>query len=119
MIPCKVTDIYRAVGGTLVQSGADAITGVTTDSRNVTAGDLFVPLVGERFDGHTYLNSALEKGAEGCLCAKLPETLLEGKFYIQVEDTLTALRDLAGLYRGQFAIPVIQVTGSAGKTTTK
>ena len=119
MIPCKVTDICRAVGGTLVQSGADAITGVTTDSRNVTAGDLFVPLVGERFDGHTYLNSALEKGAEGCLCAKLPETLVEGKFYIQVEDTLTALRDLAGLYRGQFAIPVIQVTGSAGKTTTK
>lgn len=119
MIPCKVTDICRAVGGTMVQSGADAITGVTTDSRNVTAGDLFVPLVGERFDGHTYLNSALEKGAEGCLCAKLPETLVEGKFYIQVEDTLTALRDLAGLYRGQFAIPVIQVTGSAGKTTTK
>ncbi len=119
MIPCKVTDICRAVGGIMVQSGADAITGVTTDSRNVTAGDLFVPLVGERFDGHTYLNSALEKGAEGCLCAKLPETLVEGKFYIQMEDTLTALRDLAGLYRGLFDIPVIQVTGSAGKTTTK
>ena len=69
MIRCNVNDICRAVNGTLVQAGAEEICGVTTDSRNVAAGDLFIPLVGERFDGHTYLNAALEKGAEGCLCA--------------------------------------------------
>ena len=119
MIRCNVNDICRAVNGTLVQAGAESVCGVTTDSRNVAAGDLFIPLVGERFDGHTSLTAALEQGAEGCLCAKLPETLVDGKFYIQVEDTLTALRNLAGLYRGLFDIPVIQVTGSAGKTTTK
>ena len=115
---CKVEDICRAVGGTLLQGGAD-ITGVSTDSRSVGEGDLFVPLVGERFDGHAYIDMALSKGAEGCLCAKVPETLMEGKSYVLVEDTTRALGDLAGWYRGLFDIPVVQVTGSAGKTTTK
>jgi hypothetical protein len=62
---------------------------------------------------------ALEKGAEGCLCAKVPDTLQSGKFYVQVADTTVALRDLAAHYRARFDIPVVQVSGSAGKTTTK
>lgn len=118
MIVCKVEDVCRAVGGTLLQGGAD-VTGVSTDSRTAGAGDLFIPLVGERFDGHAYLGMALEKGAAGCLCAKVPEKLAEGKFYIRVADTTRALRDLAGWYRQLFAVPVVQITGSAGKTTTK
>lgn len=118
MIPCKAEDICRGVHGTLLQGGAD-ITGVSTDSRTVGEGDLFIPLVGGRFDGHAYLTMALEKGAAGCLCQKAPETLLPGKFYILVEDTTRALGDLAGWYRNLFPIPVVQVTGSAGKTTTK
>ena len=118
MIPCKAEEICRAVGGTLLQSG-NAVSSVSTDSRTVGAGQLFIPLVGERFDGHAYIQMALEKGAEGCLCAKVPEALLPGKFYIQVADTTVALRDLAAWYRGRFAIPVVQISGSAGKTTTK
>lgn len=92
---------------------------VSTDSRRVEQGCLFIPLVGERFDGHTYLTQALENGAAGCLCSRLPEALVPGKFYVQVEDTLRALGQLAGWYREKFPIPVVQITGSAGKTTTK
>ena len=118
MIPCTAREIAAAVGGRLLQDGG-SITRVSTDSRDIQTGDLFVPLVGERFDGHAYLNMALSKGAAGCLCAAAPETLLPEKFYIAVEDTERALGDLAGWYRRKFAIPVVQVTGSAGKTTTK
>ena len=71
MIPCKAEDICRGVHGALLQGGGD-ITGVSTDSRTVGEGDLFIPLVGERFDGHAYLTMALEKGAAGCLCQKAP-----------------------------------------------
>lgn len=93
---------------------------VSTDSRpGGSQGCLFIPLVGERFDGHTYLTQALESGAAGCLCSRLPEALVPGKFYVQVEDTLRALGQLAGWYREKFPIPVVQITGSAGKTTTK
>ena len=120
MRPCTVREICGAVGGTLVQGAEDAvITGVTTDSRSVPAGALFVPLTGERFDGHAYIGAALEAGAAACLTAREPETLLPGKSYIRVADTRLALKALAGWYRGQFDLPVVQVTGSAGKTTTK
>ena len=75
--------------------------------------------MGERFDGHDYLDAALAGGAAGCLTAKKPISLLDGKFYIQVPDTLKALKALAAWYRDKFTIPMVQVTGSAGKTTTK
>ena len=75
--------------------------------------------MGERFDGHDYLDAALAGGAAGCLTAKKPISLLDGKFYIQVPDTLEALKALAAWYRDKFTIPMVQVTGSAGKTTTK
>ena len=118
MIACTAKEICAAVGGTLLQSGA-AVTAVSTDSRKVGTDELFVPLVGEKFDGHAYLDSALASGAAGCLTAKKPERMLEGKFYILVEDTLLALKALASWYRGKFDLPVVQITGSAGKTTTK
>ncbi len=117
-IPCTAREIAAAVGGRLLQDG-DAARRVSTDSRDILAGDLFVPLVGERFDGHAYIDMALQKGAAGCLCAQTPGTLLPEKFYIAVDDTEAALGKLAGWYRGKFDIPMVQVTGSAGKTTTK
>ena len=119
MTPCTVREICAAVGGVLLQGSDAAVTQVSTDSRSVPAGALFVPLVGERFDGHAYIGKALESGAAGCLTAQTPEVLLPGKFYIQVEDTRLALKALASWYRGKFDLPVVQVTGSAGKTTTK
>ena len=119
MTPCTAREICAAVGGTLLQDSGAPVTGVTTDSRAVQPGQLFIPLVGERFDGHAYINKALEGGAAGCLTAREPETLLPGKLYIQVADTRLALKALASWYRDKFDLPVVQVTGSAGKTTTK
>ena len=119
MIPCSAAEICRAVGGTLLQDADAAVTNVSTDSRTAAAGDLFIPLVGEKFDGHAYLDGALARGAAGCLTMHAPTALQPGKFYILVDDTLLALRALASWYRGRFTLPVVQITGSAGKTTTK
>ena len=119
MTPCTAREICAAVGGTLLQDSGAPVTGVTTDSRAVQPGQLFIPLVGERFDGHAYISKALEDGAAGCLTAAAPETLLPGKLYIRVADTRLALKALASWYRDKFDLPVVQVTGSAGKTTTK
>ena len=119
MRPLAAADVCRAVSGTFLQAGGDTVTGVTSDSRRIAPGDLFIPLVGARFDGHDYMNAALSDGAAGCLCSRVPEALLPGKFYIQVQDTTLALGALAAWYRSLYDIPVVQVTGSAGKTTTK
>ena len=114
--------LLKAVDGTLLGSFCDLsapISRVDTDSRSIHLGSLFVPLAGARFDGHAYLNSALEAGAAGCLTAQERDSFLPGKFYVRVADTQRALRDLAAWYRDQFAIPFIGVTGSVGKTTAK
>ena len=116
----SVMDICLAVKGALLQGDADMmVSAVTTDSRKIEGGALFIPLVGERFDGHDYIEMALHNGAAGCFTTKLPFNTVEGKFYILVEDTLLALKALASWYRGEFPIPMVQITGSAGKTTTK
>ena len=116
----SVMDICLAVKGALLQGDADMmVRAITTDSRKIEEGALFVPLVGERFDGHDYIEMALQSGAAGCFTTKLPFNMVEGKFYILVEDTLLALKALASWYRGEFELPMVQITGSAGKTTTK
>ena len=121
MEPMTVGQIVTAVDGVWLnpREDAPAVTAVCTDSRKLSPGCLFLPWVGERFDGHDFIDAALEAGAAGCLCAHLPEKLRSDKFYIQVKDTRLALRDLATAYRDQFHIPVVQITGSVGKTTTK
>lgn len=119
MTGCNVWTLCAAVGGTLLQTSGAVITEVSTDSRTIPAGALFIPLAGDRFDGHDYLDAALAGGAAGCLTAKSPAILRPDKFYIQVPDTLQALKALAAWYRARFTLPVVQVTGSAGKTTTK
>jgi len=120
MSPCTVAALCAAVGGKLLSGDSAAVvTGVTTDSRAASDGQLFIPLTGERFDGHAYIDSALSAGASGCLTARVPETMRPGKFYIQVADTRLALKALAAWYRSRFTLPVVQITGSAGKTTTK
>ncbi len=93
------------------------VTGISTDSRKIEAGQLFVALRGDHYDGHHYLPVAFSKGA---VCA-LVDREIEGKKspVILVDDTLKALQKLAAFYRKEFCIPVIAVTGSVGKTTTK
>jgi UDP-N-acetylmuramoyl-tripeptide--D-alanyl-D-alanine ligase len=91
---------------------------VTTDSRAVTPGCLFAAIRGERSDGHDYIAAAAEKGALCTLCERRPENETPLPL-ILVENTVTALGDLAAFYRRQFEIPVLGVTGSVGKTTAK
>jgi len=122
MEPMTIQELLVATKGTLLGEVQDlglTISSVETDSRAIREDALFVPLVGERFDGHTFLDKALESGALGCLTAKNPERLIPGKFYIKVQDTALALGDLAQYYREKFPIPYIAITGSVGKTTTK
>ncbi len=115
-------EVLRAVNGTLLGTFTDEaapVDGVGTDSRTIGPGELFVPLTGARFDGHAYINMALEQGAAGCFTARERESYQPGKFYIKVASPLRALRDLAAYYRTKFPIPLIGITGSVGKTTTK
>ena len=121
MQPMTIREIEAAVGGRLLTPGETfpPVSAVGTDSRQVEPGSLFVPWKGEKYDGHRFIDAALEAGAAGCLCAQVPEQLLPGKFYIQVPDTRLALRALAASCRDRYDIPVIQITGSVGKTTTK
>lgn len=91
---------------------------VTTDSRKVSSGALFVALKGENFNGEDFTADAFKKGAAGVLVSKAFDKNLDGVI-IKVDDTLTAYRQIAGVWRDRFDIPIVAVTGSNGKTTTK
>lgn len=122
MEPMRVRELLAATGGTLIGDQVDldtAVTAVETDSRAVGAGALFVALRGEQTDGHRYIPNALAAGAAGCLTEEPPQSPVPGKFYIQVPSTLEAIGQVAKAYKEKFPIPVIGVTGSVGKTTTK
>ena len=107
----------RAVEGRLI--GANLrFPRVTTDSRTLTPGDLFVALKGERFDGHDFVRAAFERGAAAALVADDRAAALAGPL-VAVADPLAALGQLAAYWRARFAIPVIVVAGSNGKTTVK
>lgn len=122
MITITLGQLLQAVHGKLLGTFADLnapVAHVDTDSRNIHENALFIPLVGERFDGHAYINMALENGAVGCLTARDRESYREDKFYVKVSNTERALGDLAAWYKERFSIPFVGVTGSVGKTTAK
>lgn len=111
-------DIERIVNGRLLSAPyAPIITGVSTDSRTLQSGDLFVALRGPNYDGHNYLRQAVESGASACLSEEVVGGLPVP--VIQVEDTLEALGALAASIRSGFKGPVAAVTGTSGKTSTK
>lgn len=91
---------------------------VSTDTRAVAKGDLFIALVGERFDAHDFIPQAIEKGAAAVIVSRPPASALAVPVLL-VGDTLAALQRLAAYNRRQFNLPVVAVTGSNGKTTTK
>ena len=118
----KLSEVLEAVKGKLLGTFEDLeteISAVDIDSRNLTPGGLFIPIIGERFDGHAFINDALEAGAAGCFTARSRDSYRDDKFYIKVDSTQKALRDLAVYYKKKFDIPFVAVTGSVGKTTTK
>ncbi|MCX7879222.1 MAG: UDP-N-acetylmuramoyl-tripeptide--D-alanyl-D-alanine ligase [Ignavibacteria bacterium] len=97
------------------------ITGISTDTRKINPGEVFFALKGERYDGHSFLNEAIERGASFCIVEK-DWLKNQGDLKIPllaVSDTLYSLGEIANLYRRQFEIPIIAVAGSNGKTTTK
>ena len=115
----QLIDLWGQPQGPLVPP-EQAIGPVCTDSRRLTTGSFFVPLVGERFDGHCFLEQLPALGGQGAVVsmdwtAPLPDGLLHWR----VDDTTAAYQQLALLHRRQLALPLVAVTGSAGKTTTR
>jgi UDP-N-acetylmuramoyl-tripeptide--D-alanyl-D-alanine ligase len=118
MIRMDMRTVAEITGGHLMQNGASVeFQGISTDSRTLQPGELFIPLRGEKYDGHDYLTQAIQRGAAGCIS----EEMLGGMLVpvIKVSDTLKALGDLAAAVRRKFSGPVIGITGTSGKTTCK
>ena len=114
MIPVKFRDAAAAVKAETTLSGEFDC--VCTDTRKITPGCLFIAIKGENFDGHDFAAKAIENGAEAVMVEK---DCGLGEKQLLVESTRQALLDLAGYYRSLFDIPVVGITGSVGKTTTK
>jgi len=115
-------ELIPGLSGQVIQGDlAVKAIGVSTDTRTLKAGDLFIALKGSRFDGHDHVRRAFEKGAAAVLVSELipPGILPAEKLVIQVKDTLSALGDLASLWRRKFPVTLIGISGSNGKTTTK
>ena len=115
-------DIQAATNGTIIMCTHDEwVKGISTDSRKAKEYDLFIPLLGERFNGHDYIKDAMDKGIKTLLVSQLNDTIqsLQNVNVILVQDTLKALQDLSKFNISQYHIPKIGVTGSTGKTSTK
>lgn len=119
MFNMKIKDILAATNGKLLCGDENTeITDVCINSKEIKPGDLFVPIVGERVDAHRFIESALEVGA-ATLTSCHSGVVLSDKPYIQVVDTTKALQDIGRYIRLRLDMPVIGVTGSVGKTTTR
>ena len=124
MIEMKIHDCLKAIDGELLSGAEDRIfRGVSIDSRTLNAGELFVCIRGDRFDGHNFLQNAVKKKAAGVVVsdrAKAPsEQNKQAPPVICANDTLTALQELARFHREQIPVRVVGVTGTNGKSTTK
>lgn len=119
---CLLSQVVNVLSATVNQAAKlpleQPIQGVTTDSRAVPPGSLFIALRGDRFDGHAFVQTALEQGA---IAAVVSEPIPNAETFpiLQVPDTLVAYQALGRWWREQFSGPVVAVTGSVGKTTTK
>lgn len=121
----KVQDIIEQTNGELIIGNKDLeCKSFSKDTRIIEKGDCYIALKGENFDGNFFWREALEKGAEAVIIEKVEITeedkeKFKGKTIIKVEDTLEALYKIASYKRSLYDIPVIGITGSVGKTTTK
>src|SRR5437588_6637285 len=115
----SVKEVVDATRGRLLGGPHDmTFPRLFTDSREVKAGGLFVALRGEQHDGHVFIPQAIERAAAGILCERPPQGV-EGAAVIQVEDTRQALFDITADRLARQPHPIVAITGSAGKTTTK
>lgn len=118
-----VQDILNVTNGTIIYGNRDEICeDFAKNTKEIKEGDVYIGFKGERFDGGKFYEEALNNGAKGCIINKI-EGLeikhIENKFVIQVEDTVEAVGQIAKFKREQYNIPVIAITGSVGKTSTK
>jgi UDP-N-acetylmuramoyl-tripeptide--D-alanyl-D-alanine ligase len=115
-----VQEIVRATQGALVMGDLNIpVTGVSIDSRTLGVGEAFFAIRGHRLDGHAFLAEAASRGAACLVVHSVPDHVPAGVPLVLVEDTTRALGRFAGLHRAKFTIPVVGITGSNGKTTTK
>ncbi len=116
-----LNEILKVTGAEVNFAGEKIFEDIVTDSRKISDGVLFVALKGENFNGENFAKDAIEKGAAGVVVGKncSPENLPVEGIVFKVDDTLTAYQQIAGLHRDKFKIPVVGITGSNGKTTTK
>lgn len=121
MKPLSIDEIVTATGGELIGTNTHRVVkAVSTDTRNLGEGSLFVALRGENFDGHKFTDQAVKNGAECLLVDTLPENAQElDAPLILVKNSLYGLQRLAKWYRNQLDIKVVGLTGSNGKTSTK
>ncbi|MBR1444179.1 MAG: UDP-N-acetylmuramoyl-tripeptide--D-alanyl-D-alanine ligase, partial [Firmicutes bacterium] len=117
MIHLMTDDIVKATEGEISGNKNNTeISGISTDTRTIEKGQLFVAIRGDNFDGHKFLDMAHEKGAAAIITE---EDFKADCAVIKVKDSRKALGDIAKYYIGLFSIPVVAITGSVGKTTTK
>jgi len=109
-----LNEIIKVVGGKTTINSELEINEIKTDSRNIKKGDIFIALKGKNYDGNKYINEALRKGAIACITINS----INDKC-IEVSDTYNSLFDIAYYLRNKYNIPLIGITGSNGKTTTK
>ncbi|MBE4909678.1 UDP-N-acetylmuramoyl-tripeptide--D-alanyl-D-alanine ligase [Bacillus luteolus] len=120
MIKRSMKQIAQMVSGECNHStNEEMLSGVSINSRAIEAGNLFVPIIGEKFNGHEFVEGAIINGAKASLWQRNQENPPKNIPLIYVEDTLVALQDLAKTYRNELSLKVIGITGSNGKTTTK
>lgn len=121
MLDYPIELIARVADARLHGGGGTTVRRVSTDSRTVEPGDLFVALVGDNFDGHRFVQQAFERGAAGALASleKIPAAARKKGAIVDVPDPLRSLGELAAWHRNRFPIHLVAVTGSVGKTTSK
>lgn len=114
----SVRDIVEATGGTLLCGDENMqIRDICIDSKEIAKGDLFVPIIGQRVNAHQFIEQALEVGAASLTSEHY--AISAEKPYIKVKDTIQALQDIGSYMRKRLTLPIIAVTGSVGKTTTR
>ena len=120
MININILDIAKATGGVLIGDSNAYVKGVSIDSRKIDANNLYIPIVGEKNDGHDFIGDVVKKNVSCFLVQKdHPRPNFMNTSYVIVDDTLKALQDLAKYYIKQINPYVIAVTGSNGKTSAK